>query len=96
MNRRQINALASLGFTTKSYFEEDACVWGLEVFKDGEPVQLIEQKPRSAGGVDNAYYTFGPSQGKGALARKKTPSGKYRTQREAIAGYLSAYYSLTF
>lgn len=86
--------MADLGFTLERYFVEEVTVWGLEVSKDGNPVQLIEQKPRSAGGTDNFYYTFSPGQGRGALAGRHAPSGRFKTQREAMVGYLSVYYSL--
>lgn len=93
MNARQKNALAEIGVETKRYCldgdydgadwsdRRSGPIWGLGIIRDGREVAVVESTVPE---VDRRFFLRN--------ARRGIDIGAYKTQREALAGWLRREY----
>lgn len=68
-------------------------IWGLAILKDGKEVAVVEQTPRSHDDSQNGRYLLKRHRTRTGMERSPTIA-EFKTQREAVAGWLRREYRI--
>jgi len=88
MRKYRKEALKSLGIDVERYYVEgDPPIWGIALVRDGATLAVVEQTPRAHDYTGDGKYHVRSSRTE--EGQQPAPSfGAFRTQREAIAGWV--------